>query len=439
MAITIIGTTNWRDHKKPFGIKQADRRQHIYVIGKTGMGKTTLLENMIVQDVEQGRGVGVLDPHGDLAQRLLEFVPRHRINDVIYFNPQDLKWPFALNPFEHVGAEKRHLVAASLMSVFEKLFASSWGPRMAHILRNSILALLEIPGATLLCIPRLLCDAHYREKVVAKVTDPKVRDFWMSEFAAYQSSFRTEAIAPVLNKVGAFLSSPLVRNIVGQARSKVSFRELIDGGKILIASVPKGAVGEENQVLLGSLIITKLQLAAMERVDVPEAERRDFHLYCDEFQNFATLSFIDILSEARKYRLDLALAHQYIEQLDTRVKEAVFGNVGTLISFRVGATDAEELEKEFSPEFSRDDFLHLPPHSVYLRMCIDALTSRPFNADVLRPREKQKRSYRETIVRLSRERHCSPQAEVERKINRWFDAIRRGDETPRRTRSRRTA
>ncbi len=439
MAITIIGATNWRNEKKPFGIKQADRRQHIYVIGKTGMGKTTLLENMIIQDIEQDRGVAVLDPHGDLAQRLLDFIPRRRINDVVFFNPQDLAWPFALNPFEQVGAEKRHLVAATLMSVFEKLFASSWGPRMAHILRNSILALLEVPGATLLGIPRLLCDAHYRDKVVARVTDPKVRDFWTSEFAAYQSGFRTEAIAPVLNKVGAFLSSPLVRNIVGQARSKISFRELIDSGKILIASVPKGAVGEENQVLLGSLLITKLQLAAMERVDMPETERRDFHLYCDEFQNFATLSFIEILSEARKYRLDLALAHQYIGQLDVKVREAVFGNVGTLISFRVGATDAEELEKEFTPEFSRDDFVHLPPHSIYLRLCIDALTSRPFNADVLPPRETPNRSYRDTIVRLSRERHCSPQAEVERKISRWFETMRREDEFPRRGRGRRSA
>jgi hypothetical protein len=423
MAITIIGTTNWRDQKSPFGIKQADRRQHIYVIGKTGMGKTTLLENMIIQDIEQDRGVGVLDPHGDLAQRLLEFVPRRRMNDVIYFNPQDLAWPFALNPFEHVGAEKRHLVAASLMSVFEKLFASSWGPRMAHILRNSILALLEVPGSTLLSIPRLLCDEHYREKVVEKLTDPKVRDFWVSEFSAYQSGFRNEAIAPVLNKVGAFLSSPLVRNIVGQAQSKVTFRELIDEGKILIACIPKGAVGEENQVLLGSLLITKLQLAAMERVDVPEKERRDFHLYCDEFQNFATLSFIEILSEARKYRLDLTLAHQYIGQLDRTVREAIFGNVGTLISFRVGAVDAEELEKEFLPEFTRDDFVHIPPHSVYLRLCIDAQTSRPFNADVVPPRELPEKSYRETITRLSRERYCSPKAEVERKISRWFATI----------------
>ena len=428
MAITIIGTTNWRGVNQPFGIKPADRRQHIYIIGKTGMGKTTLLENMIRQDIEQGHGVGVLDPHGDLAVRLLEFIPRQRINDVVYFNPQDLEWPFALNPFEHVGTEERHLVAASLMSVFEKLFAASWGPRMAHILRNSILALLEVPGATLLSIPRLLCDVHYRGKVVARVTDPKVRDFWTSEFASYASGFRTEAIAPVLNKVGAFVSSPLVRNIVGQAHTGVSFRELIDSGKILIANIPKGAVGDENQILLGSLLITKLELAAMERVNVPEDKRRDFHLYCDEFQNFATASFIAILSEARKYHLDLTLAHQYIGQLDTRVREAIFGNVGTLISFRVGATDAAELEKEFLPEFSRDDFVHLPPHSIYLRLCIDAQTSRPFNADILPPQVLPERSHRNTIVRLSREQYCSPKAEVERKIDRWFATAARANE-----------
>jgi len=428
MAITIIGTTNWRDKKNKFGIKQKDRRHHIYVVGKTGMGKTTLLENMIIQDIEQGRGVGVLDPHGDLAQRLLHFVPRRRINDVVYFNPQDLKFPFSLNPFERVTAEKRHLVAASLMAVFEKLFASSWGPRMAHILRNSILALLEVPGSTLLGIPRLLYDTNYREKVLAKITDPKVKDFWVNEFSTYQSGFKTEAISPVLNKVGAFLTSPLVRNIVGQSRATVSFRELIDQGKILIANLSKGALGEENQILLGSLLITKLELAAMERVDVAEEERQDFHLYCDEFQNFATLSFIGILSEARKYRLNLTLAHQYIDQLDPAVKEAVFGNVGTLISFRVGAKDGEELEKEFLPEFGWGDFIRIPPYSVYIRLCVDGLTLRPFNADCLPPRVRPKRSYRKRIIAVSQKRYCSPQQEVERKINRWFAAVNRSVE-----------
>jgi len=392
------------------------------------MGKTTLLENMIIRNIEQGRGVGVLDPHGDLAQWLLDFIPKQRINDVVYFNPQDLEWPFSLNPFENVGPDKRHLVAASLMAVFEKLFASSWGPRMAHILRNSILALLEVPGSSLLGIPRILYDTHYRKKVVEKITDPKVKDFWVNEFAKYQSSFKTEAISPVLNKVGTFLTSPIMRNIVGQARASVSFRELLDKRKILIANLSKGAVGEENQALLGSLIITKLQLAAMERVDVEEEEREDFHLYCDEFQNFATLSFIGILSEARKYHLNLTLAHQYIDQLDPRVKEAIFGNVGTLISFRVGATDVEELEKEFSPEFSWQDFIYLPPYSFYIRLCIDALTSRPFNADALPPRAKPRKRSRETIIRVSRERYCSPRNEVERKINRWFDAIKRSVE-----------
>lgn len=423
MAITILGSSNWRGGHRPFGIQPADRRQHVYVIGKTGMGKTTLLENMIVQDIEVGRGVAVLDPHGDLAQRLLRFVPRSRINDVVYFNPQDVAWPFALNPFEQVEPDKRHLVAASLMSVFEKLFASSWGPRMAHILRNAILALLEMPGATLLGIPRLLCDPRYREKVALKVRDPKVRDFWRNEFASYQAGFRTEASAPVLNKVGAFLSSPLVRNIVGQARSKVRFRDLMDEGKILVANLSKGAVGEENQVLLGSLLVTKLELAAMERVDTPEESRRDFHLYCDEFQNFATPSFASILSEARKYRLNLTLAHQYLGQLDPKLKEAVLGNVGTLIVFRVGGADAIELETEFAPEITRDDFVRLPPHSVYLRLAIDALTSRPFSADVLPPRTPPVKSYAEIVRRLSRERYCTQRTEVERKIERWFAAV----------------
>jgi type IV secretory pathway TraG/TraD family ATPase VirD4 len=425
MAITIIAVTNWRNQNTPFGIKERDRRHHVYVVGKTGMGKTTLLQNMIVQDIEQGRGVGVLDPHGDLAQRVLDFVPRERINDVVYFNPQDLDWPFSLNPLEPVASDKRHLVAASMMSVFEKLFADSWGPRMAHILRNSFLALLELPGSSLLGIPRLLCDVHYRDKLLARVTDPKVRDFWVNEFSTYRSDFKAEAVAPVLNKVGAFLTSPLVRNIVGQAHSKVDFRRLIDEGKILIASLPKGALGEENQILLGSLLVTELQLAAMERVDTEEEARRDFHLYCDEFQNFATPSFIGILSEARKYRLDLTLAHQYFGQLDGRIKEAVFGNVGTLISFRVGAQDAEELEKEFSPELSWRDLVRLPPYSVYIRLCIDGATSKPFSADGLPARPGPNKSHREKIVRISRERYCSPRPEVERKINRWFASAER--------------
>lgn len=426
MTITTIGRTSWRDHRDRFGIKQRDRRQHIYIVGKTGMGKTTLLQNMIVQDMEQGKGVAVLDPHGDLAQGLLGFVPKSRINDVVYFNPQALDWPFSLNPLERVPNNRRPLVGASLMSVFKRLFYDSWGPRMAHILRNSILALLEIPGSSLLGIPRLLIDSHYREKVVGKVSDPKVRDFWLNEFSSYQSRFKTEAISPVLNKVGAFLTSPLVRNIVGQASSKVDFRVLIDTGKILIANLPKGSLGEENQILLGSLLVTKLQLAAMERVDVEEEKRRDFYLYADEFQNFATPSFIGILSEARKYRLNLTLAHQYIEQLPPSVKEAVFGNVGTLISFRIGAKDAEELEREFSPEISREDLLNLPPYSFYIRLSIDGVTSRPFYANALPPHESSRKSYKERIIRVSQERYCSPRKEVKRKINRWFVITERG-------------
>jgi hypothetical protein len=420
MAITLLGSIRWRDRKDAFGIHSVDRRQHVYVVGKTGMGKTTLLETMLLQDIEKGRGVGILDPHGDLAERLLDFIPRARINDVVYFNPQDRAWPCALNPLENVAPEQRPLVAAALMSVFHRLFGDSWGPRMAHILRNSFLALLDMPGSNLLGIPRLLLDQTYREKVVKKVSDPKVRDFWVNEFSSYQSSFRTEAISPVLNKVGAFITSPLVRNMVGQSRNKVDARAIMDQGRILIANLPKGTLGEENQMLLGSLLITKLQLAAMSRANVLEQKRRDFYLYCDEFQNFATPSFIGVLSEARKYRLNLTLAHQYMGQLSDELKDAILGNVGTLIAFRLGAQDANTLGDEFSPEIGKGDLLRLPAHAMYVRLCIDGLTSRPFYAETFNPRKKSSTSYREKIVGVSREHYCTPQEEVERKTKRWF-------------------
>lgn len=390
------------------------------MVGKTGMGKTTLLENLAIQDIRKDRGVCLIDPHGDLAEELLDFVPKRRINQVVYFNPQDLGWPMGLNVLRKVSPGHRHLVVSGLLSVFYKLFSYSWGPRMEHILRNSFYALLDFPGSTLLGVPRLLYDRAYREKVVKKVENPKVRDFWINEYSEYERRFRTQAISPILNKVGQFLTSGLIRNIVGQVSTKLDFRKLLDQGKILIANLPKGTLGEDNQTLLGSLLVTKIQLAAMERVSIPEEERKDFYLFVDEFQHFATGSFVNILSEARKYRLNLTLAHQYIQQLEKEVKEAIFGNVGTMISFRVGAKDARELEKEFGPEFSASDFINLPPYEIYLRLMINGLSSRPFSARTLPPPDKPKRSHKKKIIRVSRERYCSPKEEVERKIDRWF-------------------
>lgn len=429
--ITYVGKTNFRAKGKKFGIKRKDRRKHVYVVGKTGTGKTTLLKNMIVQDMQNGEGTAVIDPHGDLAESLLDFVPKRRINEVVYFNPKDTAYPVGLNLLEEVEESERHLAVSGLLSTFRRMFERFWGPRMEHILRNCFYALLDFPASTLLSVPRLLQDSRYRRKVVEKVQDPKVRDFWKTEYSSYQERFRTEAISPILNKVGKFLTAPLLRNIIGQPTSKIDFSRILNEGKILIANLSKGALGEENQILLGSLLVTRLQLAAMERVRIPEEERKDFYLYVDEFQNFSSSqTFESILSEARKYRLNLILAHQYLSQLDEEVRDAIFGNVGTIISFRVGAEDAEELEKQFGPEFGKSAFIHLPQYEVYLRLMIDGISSRPFSARTFPPRKKPEKTHKDKIIRVSRERYCSPREEVERKIDRWFKiterSIRRG-------------
>ena len=335
--VTLLAQTNFRNERKTFGIRRDDRRKHIYVIGKTGMGKTTLLENMAIQDIRRGEGLGVIDPHGEFAEKMLDFVPPDRLGEVIYLNPADLDWPIAFNVVEKVEPEQRHLVASGLIEVFKKIWSESWGPRLEYVLRNVILALLEYPGSTLLGIMRMLTDRTYRKEVVSKITDPVVKSFWTKEFERYPYQFAAEAVAPIQNKVGQFLTSPVIRNIVGQTRSAINLREVMDKGKILIVNLAKGRLGEDNSALLGAMLITKIQLAAMSRVDLPEEQRKDFYLYVDEFQNFATDSFVNILSEARKYRLSLTLANQYISQMPEAVRDAVFGNVGTIIAFRVGA------------------------------------------------------------------------------------------------------
>ncbi|MDD5567047.1 MAG: type IV secretion system DNA-binding domain-containing protein [Patescibacteria group bacterium] len=418
--IALFAQTNFRNQRRSFGIKLDDRRRHMYVIGKTGMGKTTLLQQMIVADITAGRGVALVDPHGDLAEEILDYIPADRINDVIYFNPADIDYPIAFNVLESVNPVHRHLVASGLVGVFKKIWADSWGPRLEYVLRNTVLSLLEYPGSTLLGITRLLVDNKYRKKVVSKINDPILRTFWLEEYAAYGNQFRTEAISPIQNKVGQFLSSSVIRNIVGQTKSSVDMREIMDTGKILIMNLSKGRIGEDNAALLGAMMITKLQLAAMSRVDIPEEERRDFFLYVDEFQNFATESFANILSEARKYRLDLIIAHQYIEQLDEEVQAAVFGNVGTIVAFRVGATDAEYLEKEFEPVFMQNDLVNLTKFEMYLKLMIDGVASEPFSAHGLPPlHSRAKEGNLEKIIRVSRERYATPRAVVEDKIMRW--------------------
>lgn len=420
--ITLFAKTNYRNELKRFGIRTDDRRRHMYLIGKTGMGKSTVLENMIVDDIRAGYGVAVVDPHGDLAEKVIEYIPNYRIKDVIYFNPSDINYPIAFNVVEQVDEHLQHLVASGLIGVFQKLWADSWGPRLEYILRNAILAILDFPGSTLLGVVRMLSDKNYRKRVVANIKDPVVKAFWEKEFSGYADKFASEAVSPIQNKVGQFLSSSLMRNIIGQSESAIDIRDIMDSGKILIMNLAKGRIGEDNSALLGAMMITKIQLAAMSRVDQPEKERRDFYLYIDEFQNFSTDSFANILSEARKYRLNLVLAHQYIAQLSEKVEPAVFGNVGTIVTFRVGAADAEVLVKEFTPIFTEEDLVNLPKYQMYLKLMIDGIASSPFSAIGLEPlREDERTNNTEEVIEYSRGKYASKKDEVEEKIMRWHE------------------
>jgi CxxC-x17-CxxC domain-containing protein len=421
--INFFGLTTFRNQRKKFGIKTDDRRRHVYVIGKTGMGKTVLLKNMAVQDIQSGQGICFIDPHGEAAEELLDFIPSNRINDVVYVNPADLDYPIAFNIMEKVNLEHRHLVASGLMGVFKKIWPDVWSARMEYILNNSILALLEYPDSTLLGVNRMLADPEYRKKIVDKVTDPVVKSFWLQEFARYTQRYEVEATAAIQNKVGQFISNPLIRNIIGQVKSSIDMRKIMDEKKIFIVNISKGRIGEDNSRLLGALLITKLQLAVMSRVDIPEEERKDFFLYVDEFQNFATESFANILSEARKYRLSLILGHQYITQMEEHVRDAVFGNVGTIVVFRVGADDAEYLEKEFMPEFTSNDLVNLPKYCIDLKLMIDGLTSSAFSAETLPPISKIEESNREKIIKVSRERYSISRKIVEEKINKWAGTL----------------
>ncbi len=422
--ITIFAKTNFRGKEVPFGIKKDDRRRHMYIIGKTGMGKTTLMENMIIQDIINGNGLAFVDPHGDSVEKILNYIPSNRVNDVVYFNPSDLEFPIAFNILESVDSQYKHLVASGLMGVFTKIWAGVWSSRMEYILNNTILALLDSPGNTLLGISRIFLDKKYRKRIVDNVKDPVVRAFWMDEYPNWNDKYRMEAVAPIQNKVGQFLSSSMIRNIVGQPKSTIDLRQLMDDKKIILLNLSKGRMGEDNSALLGAMIITKLQLAALSRVDIEEKDRNDFYLYVDEFQNFATDSFATILSEARKYRLCLTVGHQYIGQLvqerNTKVRDAVFGNVGTMISFRVGATDSEFLEKEFAPNFTENDLVNLPKFTILLKLMINGVASDPFTASALPPSHYDSTGNAEKVIRVSRERYANPIKEVEDKIMRWM-------------------
>ena len=420
--ITVIGQTRFRGQNKPFGIYADDRRRHVYLIGKTGVGKTTLIENMIRQDIETGKGVALVDPHGDLADSLLDVIPPQRVNDVIYFDPADVDWPIAFNVLEAVDPQYKYLVSSGLIGSLKKIWADSWGPRLEYILRNTILALLDYPSSTMLGILRMLGDNKYRKKVVTTIQDPVVRSFWLNEFANYNERFRSEAISPIQNKVGQFLTSSIIRNIVAQPKSTIDMKDIMDNKKILLINASKGRIGEDNSALLGAMLITRIQLAAMDRAHIPESERVDFHLYVDEFQNFATESFATILSEARKYRLNLTIAHQYITQMEEPVRDAVFGNAGTIVSFRVGATDAEFMAKEFAPTFTETDLVNLDKYNAYIKLMIHGITSKPFSMQTIPP-SPAAYGKRANVIKVSRERYGRPRQMVEDKIARWSGIV----------------
>jgi len=433
--LTVLGESVFRGARTKFGIKTDDRRRHIYVIGKTGMGKSTLLENMLFSDIQAGRGIGLIDPHGDLVEAVLRFVPKERSNDVILFDPADKDFPISFNILECKEADQRPLVASGIMSVFTKLWPDVWSGRMEHILRNTLLALLETEGSSMLGIMRLFSDDAYRAKVVSRLSDPLVRSFWEDEFATWSEKYRTEAIASIQNKVGQLLSTPLIRNIVGQVSSTVDIRHAMDTGKIILVNLSKGKLGEDTSAFLGSMLVTKFQLEAMSRADISEKDRRDFFLYVDEFQNFATESFATILSEARKYRLSLTMANQYVAQLligdkSTKLQDAVFGNVGTIVSFQIGADDAEPMSKQFEEMVVEKDILSLPKYHAYMRLMIDGIPSKPFSVSTLPPPVLPHDTKRiEIIRRLSRERYSEKRSVVEEKIKRWAESAKEGKVT----------
>ena len=415
--ITIGERHGWGE-PQPFGISAVDQRQHIYIIGKTGSGKTTLLRNLILQHIALGHGVGVIDPHSDLAEELFEHIPPQRADHLVYFNPGDIEFPVGLNLLANVAPDDRHLVASGIVSAFKSIWRDSWGPRLEYILYNAVSALLDCRDATLLGVNRMLTDDRFRAQVIRQIKDPFIRAFWAEEYAGYDERFKREAIAPIQNKLGQFLLNPVVRNILGQVKSKVSIPFIMDNQRLFIANLSKGRLGHDKANLLGSLLVTQFQLAAMARSNRPEDERLDFYLFIDEFQNFSTDAFASILAEARKYRLCLTLSHQYIDQLPLPIRQAVFGNVGTLISFRIGNTDAEVMEKEFGNSFSASALADLGRYEAVVKLLENGINLDPFRARMLPPLENRI-GRKKKLIAQSQERFATARAEVDDRLRRW--------------------
>ncbi len=415
--LSLFAATNFRGKQIKFGMKRVDRGRHLYIIGQTGTGKSKLLNLLSLSDIYHGEGMAIIDPHGDFATDMLQYVPEHRLQDVIYFNPTDRDFPIAFNPLEVYDQAFKNDISSEMIGVLKRMF-ESWGPRLEYILRFTLLALLDYPDATMLGITRMLTDKEFRKKVIKEIKDPVVKAFWVTEFASWNDKFANEAVAPVLNKVGAFTANPLIRNIIGQPRSRLDLRKIMDEGKILVVNLSRGQIGEDNASILGALMVTKIQLAAMSRANIPLDQRKPFYLYVDEFQNFATDSFATILSEARKYALNLTVANQYVSQMPEEVRSAVFGNVGSIVSFRVGVDDAPIIAKNFAPLFEPDDLGKLHNQHVLINMSIDGEKSIAFSAKTLRMPDPE-HDFTEQLIQLSRQSYASDRAKVEAEISAW--------------------
>ncbi len=411
---TFFGLTNFRGQRIKFGIRRDDRRRHLYVVGKSGSGKSKLLETFIIEDILQHKGVCVMDPHGDLIQDILKYLPEEKAKDIVYFNISDLDFPIAFNPLENVSSEMRQQVTQGLIEVFEKFFGGDWSPKIEHVFRYTCLAMLDYPNATLAGMQKMLTNRKFRQKVIPEIKDSVVKHFWANEFSSWSEKFDNEAILPLVNKLGQFLSNSLVRNIVAQPHNKFSFDDIMNNEKVVLIELSKGKLGEENAALLGAMMITKVYQTAMERAKLPENKRKDFYMYIDEFQNFATETFENILSESRKYRLLLTISHQYLAQIPSDLKGTVFGNIGSIITMRVGADDGAYLSNEFTPIFHTEDFINLDVREMLIKMSVKGQTTQPFSASTVDVPEPPENNAAEAIIAHSRKHYATPLAEVDK-------------------------
>lgn len=411
---TFFGLTNFRGQKSKFGIKREDRRRHLYVVGKSGSGKSKLLETLIIDDILDGKGVCVMDPHGDLIQNIIKYIPAEKAKDIIYFNIGDLEHPLSFNPLENVSLDMKQQVTQGLIEVFEKFFGGDWSPKIEHVFRYTCLAMLDYPDSTLVGMMKMLTNRKFRQKVIPEITDSVVKHFWANEFSSWSEKFDNEAILPLVNKLGQFLSNHLIRNIVAQPKNKFNFNDIMNNQKVLLIELSKGKLGEENAALLGAMMITKVYQTAMERAKLPEADRKEFYLYIDEFQNFATETFENILSESRKYRLLLTISHQYLAQVPSDIKGTVFGNIGSIIAMRVGADDGAYLSNEFTPIFGTEDFINLGVREMLIKMSIDGQTTQPFSATTVDVPPPPVPDASQAIIDYSREHYSVNLEEIDR-------------------------